>query len=284
MKKLLLYVLFLISNSLQGYSQEIMNVTGPDTNEAIQQITLPGINDILGFQTLNRNTGNYVSLQQSGNQNTTNINQQSGVSTEMTNQAYTAQSGNSNELTLGQIGSGNLLLGFQLGYMATLTGSQQTNQTVIPTGYVFTAGSLIADNAPEGEGNKMTITQSGNNNGVMAVQQGSYNTLSAEQTGNNNYLLALQKGSNNTIDDYKQANKSDQVLYDRIVQTGDYLTLKSDIASSSGAGNTFLQTGTHLSLEMNSDLINSPGGIQINQTGKDMKVVINQSYFSFPLK
>lgn len=283
MKKFIFYILFLILNSFQAYSQEIINITGADTNGTIQQITLPGINDILGFQTLNRNTGNYVSLQQSGNQNTTSINQQSGVSLEMTNQAYTVQSGNSNELTLGQIGSGNLLLGFQLGYLATLNETQQDNQTTVPTGFVE---SLIAGNtiSPEGDGNKMTLTQTGNNNGIMAIQQGSDNTISAEQTGNNNYLLTIQKGSNNSITDYKQENTTGLVLYDKIVQTGDYLTLKSDIASMSGSGNTFMQTGTHLSLEMNSDLINSPGGIQVTQTGKDMKVVIDQSYFSFPLK
>jgi len=283
MKRSNLYILFLILNLFSLYSQEIVNITGPDTNEAIQQISLPGINDILGFQTLNYNTGNYVSLQQSGNQNTTTINQQSGVSPEITNQVYTVQSGTSNELTLGQIGSGNLLLSFQFGYLATLTGSQQDNQTAVPTGFVEL---LIAGNAitPEGDGNKMTLTQTGNNNAIMAIQQGSDNSISAEQTGNNNYLLALQKGSNNTITDFRQENTTSLVLYDKIVQTGDYLTLKSDIASMSGAGNTIMQTGTHLSLEMNSDLINSPGGIQVTQTGKDMKVVVDQSYFSFPLK
>ena len=282
MKKFIFYILFLILNSFQAYSQEIINITGQDTNGAIQQISLPGIKDILGFQTLNRNTGNYVSLQQSGNHNATNINQQSG-SQEMTNQAYTVQSGTSNELTLGQTGSSNLLLGFQLGYLATLNGTQQDNQTAVPTGFVE---SLIAGNTitPEGDGNKMTLTQTGNNNGIMAIQQGSDNSISVQQTGNNNYFLALQKGSNNTISDYKQENTTGLVLYDKIVQTGDYLILKSDIASMSGAGNTFMQTGTHLSLEMNSDLINSPGGIQVTQTGKDMKVVVDQSYFSFPLK
>jgi len=282
MKKFIFYILFLILNSFQAYSQEIINITGQDTNGAIQQISLPGIKDILGFQTLNRNTGNYVSLQQSGNHNATNINQQSG-SQEMTNQAYTVQSGTSNELTLGQTGSSNLLLGFQLGYLATLNGTQQDNQTAVPTGFVE---SLIAGNAftPAGDGNKMTLTQTGNNNGIMAIQQGSDNTISVQQTGNNNYFLALQKGSNNTISDYKQENTTGLVLYDKIVQTGDYLILKSDIASMSGAGNTFMQTGTHLSLEMNSDLINSLGGIQVTQTGKDMKVVVDQSYFSFPLK
>ena len=276
----------MLLNSILGYSQEIINISGTDVNNAIQQISVPGINDILGFQMLNGVKDNYVSIQQTGSSNSASINQQKNAGSE-SNQSYTVQSGYSNELTIGQVGSGNLLLGFQLGYLATLTGNQQDNQTVALTGYVFTPESLIADNsnAPEGEGNKMNITQNGNNNRVLAVQQGSNNTLSAEQITSNNYLLALQKGSNNTITDYRQENTSSQVLYDKIVQTGDDLTFKSDIPSKSSVnGNTFMQTGSNLSLEMNSDLINTPGGIQINQTGKDMKVVINQSYFSFPLK
>jgi len=45
-----------------------------------------------------------------------------------------------------------------------------------------------------------------------------------------------------------------------------------------------LQTGTNLSIEINNSLLNSLGGVEINQSGKDMKVVIDQSYFSFPMK
>jgi len=98
-------------------------------------------------------------------------------------------------------------------------------------------------------------------------------------------LFALQKGSNNLLTGYKQENESDQVLSDRVIQIGDNLTLKSDeVSKSSVNGNTFLQTGRNLSLEIKSDLINSAGGMDVKQTGKDMKVVIDQSYFSFPLK
>jgi len=205
----------------------------------------------------------------------------------MSNQSYTVQSGNSNELTIGQIGSGNLLLGFQLDYISNLIDQKQQNQDKVLKNTLLKVSSPTEGNGylVEGERNKMTITQDGNNNGVMAVQQGSDNTISADQTGENNYLLALQKGTNNAITDYKQENKSDEKLFDRIIQIGDNLSLKSDeVSTSSINGNTFVQTGTNLSLEINSELINSAGGIEVNQKGTEMKVVIDQSYFSFPLK
>jgi hypothetical protein len=288
MKKIILYIIFLLSYTFPGYAQEIINNVGYSTNDAIQQIQLTGIDDIQRLQTSNQVANNYVSIQQTGNQNKAIINQQQGLGFEMSNQSTIIQSGNLNELTLGQIGSGNVMLGFQLNYLASLiTGSQKDIQTGITTNNVLTAGSSndINGYVVEGERNKMTIMQNGNNNGVMAVQQGSDNTISAEQTGNNNYLLALQKGTNNILTGYKQENETDHVLYDRVIQIGDNLTLKSDeVSKSSVNGNTFMQTGTNLSLEINSDLINSAGGMDVKQTGKDMKVVIDQSYFSFPLK
>jgi len=287
MKNPILYLFIVLLNSLSGFSQDIINNTGATTPEAIQQIYLPGIDDLLAIQSVNQNVSNYVTMQQSGNSNSVNINQQKGTSSDMINQSYTVQSGNSNELTLGQIGSGNLLLGFQLDYISNVLGQKQATPAIFQTNTTSAVhySSDAGDYAVEGERNKMTITQEGNNNGVMVVQQGSDNTISATQKGNNNYLLAFQKGSKNSISDYKQENTSDKRLYDRIVQVGDNLSFKSDeVSISSTTGNTFMQTGTNLALELNSDLINSAGGIEIRQTGKDMKVVIDQSYFSFPLK
>ncbi len=287
MKKLFFYLLFLLLGTISTFSQEILNNIGTDTNEAIQQIKTPGIDNIMLFQTLNHGISNYAITQQVGNQNRADIKQQNDANSEMSNQSYTVQSGNSNELIIGQIGSGNLLLGFQLGYMALLNGNKtdlsigtettNVSSTEIPglgNGYIV-----------EGERNKMTISQNGNNNGIMAIQQGSDNTISAEQIGNNNYLLALQKGTNNTITGYRQENETEQVLFDKVLQTGENLTLKTDDASrSSLTGNTFIQTGTNLSLQVNNNLLNSEGGIEINQKGNDMKVVIDQSFFLFPMK
>jgi len=287
MKKIILFI-FLLSTILPGYSQENNSNTGSSTNDAIQQIKVSGIEDIMIYQAVNQSTSNYVTIQQTGNQNKVSINQQQGSGFDMSNQSYTVQTGNSNELIIGQIGSGNVILGFQLNYLASMiTGSQKDIQAGVTTNNVVAAGSSNDTNGylVEGERNKMSIMQNGNNNGVMAVQQGSDNTISAEQSGNNNYLFALQKGSNNLLTGYKQENESDQVLSDRVIQIGDNLTLKSDeVSKSSVNGNTFLQTGTNLSLEIKSDLINSTGGMDVKQTGKDMKVVIDQSYFLFPLK
>ena len=288
MKKIILYIIFLFSYTFPGNAQEIINNVESSTNDAIQQIQLTGIDNIQRFQTSSQVVSNYVSIQQTGNQNKATINQQQGSGFDMGNQSYTIQTGNSNDLTIGQIGSGNVMFGFQLNYLASLiAGNQKDIQTGVTNNNVIAAGLSNDANGylVEGERNKMAIMQNGNNNGAMAVQQGSDNTISAEQTGNNNYLLALQKGSNNSLTGYKQENESNQVLYDRVLQIGDNLTLKSDeVSKSSINGNTFMQTGTNLSLEINSDLINSTGGMDVKQTGKDMKVVIDQSYFSFPLK
>jgi len=287
MKRFLFYLVILMLNFMPCLSQDIINNIGTVSNEAIQQISLPGIDNIMSFQNLNRAVSNYVLTQQTGNLNTATINQKNDGSSEMSNQSYTVQSGNSNELTIGQIGSGNLLLGFQLDYISNLLDQKQQNQVNGLSSTLSSVASPTDGNGylVEGDRNKMIITQDGTNNGVMAVQQGSDNTISAEQMGENNYLIALQKGTNNTISDYKQENKSDEKLFDRIIQVGDNLNLKSDEASTSSInGNTFVQTGTNLSLEINSELINSSGGIEINQKGRDMKVVIDQSFFSFPLK
>jgi len=287
MKRFLLYFVILLLKFMPCFSQDIINNIGTVSNEAIQQISLPGIDNIMSFQNLNRAVSNYVLTQQTGNLNSATINQKSDGSAEMSNQSYTVQSGNSNELTIGQIGSGNLLLGFQLDYISNVIDQKQQSPVKGLSSILTTIGSSSdgIGYVVEGERNKMNITQDGNNNGVMAVQQGSDNTISAEQTGRNNYLMALQKGTNNSVIDYKQENKSDDILFDRIIQVGDNLTLKSDeVSKSSLNGNTFIQTGTNLSLEINSELINTSGGIEINQKGTDMKIKIDQSYFSFPLK
>lgn len=267
----------------------------------MDQVGSVEIGDLFSLQTLNTEQNYNSSITQFGNNNSAILSQiEEGELNSFPNSSNSYQQGNNNLVEITQNGNGNVSFVFQMG----LLGNEATNGNISyslldvvpqnmvsiitnPSNNVITAGAKINDIEYEvlGDGNKMTITQNGNNNGIMAIQQGSYNTLSAEQLGNNNYLLAWQKGSNNTIDDYKQGNKSDPVLYDKIIQTGYYLTLKSDMESNSSVnGNTFIQTGTNLSLEMNSDLINSPGGVQVTQTGNDMKVVIDQSYFSFPLK
>lgn len=284
MKKNLLFLIFLLLNCFNGYSQEIINNPAIDTHYVIQQISTLGINDILSFQDLNKGICNFASTLQNGNQNKAIVNQQNYERSEMSNQSYTTQLGNANELTIGQIGKGNLFLGFQLGYLATQIESQQESPFGVENNQLITFLSPEVGNgsAVEGERNKMSISQFGNNNGVLAVQQGFDNNLSAEQTGKNNYLLALQIGTHNSVTGYKQANESDQILFDKIIQVGDNLSLNAEGASTyQPVANTFTQIGSNLALEVNSDLLNTLGGGGIKQTGNDMKVVVTQSYFSF---
>jgi len=250
MKKLTFFLILLLINHLSCNSQETINKSGLVTNEAIQQIQTLGSDDIMNFQALNQGFSNYALIHQTGNQNNTSISQQSYAGSSMNNKSYTVQTGTTNELTVGQVGTGNLLLGIQIG----------------------------------GEGNKINISQNGINNGISAVQLGSYNTITAEQKGQNNYLSALQNGTNNSVTNYKQENESEQVLFDRIIQIGDNLSITTDgVANSTPAVNKFTQTGTNLSFQLSTSLLCTGTGVEINQIGHDMKVVVDQSYFSFPL-
>lgn len=285
MKKVTFYIILLLINYLTCNSQEIISNYGLDPNEAIQQIQTSGIDNIMSFQALNKGFSNYVLIQQTGNENKAGISQQNDVGSAMGNQSYTVQTGTSNELILGQIGTGNLLLGFQLGYLATLAESSQESQIGVD---YSTVPALLQDAENEsqigGEGNKLSISQEGNNNGAKVVQQGSYNTITAEQKGKNNYLSALQMGTNNSAIDYKQRNESEQILFDTIIQIGDNLNLTTDgVANFTPAVNKFTQAGVNLSLQLSTSLLNTGAGVEINQTGHDMKVVVDQSYFSFPL-
>lgn len=285
MKTSILYLIFLALSCFSGFSQEVINNTGTENNEAIQQIRTPSIDDILIFQNLNKGMSNYAFARQAGNYNTVSINQQNDAGPSAANQSYTVQQGNSNEMTIGQMGNGNLLLSFQLGYLAILAGSDLQNNIQAESNAAATLSGKITGFIAEGERNKLNITQTGNKNGVLAVQQGTDNSLSVEQNGTNNYLFTLQKGTNNTVMGYKQENATEEILFEKIIQIGDYLSLKTDESSiAKPAGNTFTQTGTNLSIEVNNNLLNSVGGVEINQSGQDMKVVIDQSYFSFPMK
>lgn len=284
MKKLTFFLILLLINHLSCYSQEIINNSGLVTNETIQQIQTLGIDDIMNFQALNQRFSNYVLIQQTGNLNNSSISQQNNVGPAM-NKSYIVQAGRSNEITVGQVGAGNLLLGFQLGDIAALAESRQgshpgtNNRTTLTLLQNAENASLIG-----GEGNKLSISQKGNNNGVTAVQIGSYNTITVEQTGMNNYLSALQNGTNNSVTGYKQDNESEQILFDKIIQIGDNLNLTTDgVANSTPVVNRFTQAGTNLSLQLSTSLLNTGAGVEINQTGHDMKVVVDQSYFSFPL-
>jgi len=291
MRRNLLFILLCLLNFQVGFSQDIINDLSLGTSESIQQISTGGFGNILGLQTLNQDVSNFVQTQQVGNQNIANINQKNSTGTTSANQSYTFQQGNANELSVDQIGSGNLLLSFQLGYLASEAGRTQGNHygfglgngegNAYAYGHQHTASNYIV----EGERNKLTINQDGTNNGVMAIQMGTDNTISAKQKGKNNYLAILQNGNNNSVTGISQENSSDKLLFDTFIQVGENLSYNAtEDSKPKPNGNKTNQSGINLSLQVNNAFVNSLGGIEITQTGKDMSVVIDQSYFLFPMK
>jgi len=291
MKRNIIYLILCLLITNFGYSQEIINNLGLETSGSIHQISTSGIDNILSFQNLNQGINNFSLTQQIGGQNKTSINQQSEPGLPSKNQSYSYQQGNFNELSLGQVGSSNLLLSFQLGYLANNAGKNLGNQYGFGLGnstgntFALGIGNEISGILAEGNRNKLQVSQSGNNNAVLAVQQGDDNSISAGQKGNDNYLFVLQQGKNNAVTGYEQENSSTKDLFDTVIQMGENLSLNAtDVSKSKPNGNTFSQTGINLSLQVNNGFINSVGVIEINKTGRDMKVVVDQSYFSLPLK
>jgi len=294
MKKYTLILLLSQLIAVHCFSQEIINDLNPATNGAIQQISTSGIGNILNFQSLDQDISNFVQTQQVGDQNKASISQKRGSGSTSANQSYNFQQGNANELSVGQIGGGNLLLSFQLGYLASEAGRTQGNHYGFGLGngegnaYAYGHQHTATDYLVEGERNKLTINQDGDNNGVMAIQMGTDNTISANQKGKNNYLAILQNGRNNSVTGVSQENSSDNVLFDTYIQIGENISFNATEDSkpkpNGNNGNKFNQSGINLSLQVNNQFVNSLGGIEINQNGKDMSVVIDQSYFLFPMK
>jgi len=282
MKKIafILFLFVIFFNSV--FSQS--NGKNQEKDEAIQQIRTSGLADILSFQTQNRDVNNMVLTQQIGVQNRASVNQQTEAG--FGNQSYSIQQGTSNEMTIGQIGKDNLFLSYQLGYSTSLESRIGQNNLL---DFGSTGANILENTSTQslvsGEGNKQTVNQEGSNNAVMAIQEGNDNTISAGQKGTNNKLLILQNGNKNTVTGYQQENTTATDLFDTIIQEGEGLSLNTTgVSKSKPNGNTFMQNGANLSLQVNNEFANTLGGIEINQTGHDMKVVVDQSYFSFPMK
>lgn len=280
MKKIIFGSLCILLNYFPAISQEIINKPVQHFNLAIQQINIPGLDNFMNLQTLNQNINNSVSTSQIGDENSVNINQQKDNGTAIGNKLDVYQSGNSNEFNLHQSGSGNILLGVQSGSITDIENSfarknliiEKKNTIALPA-YSLTPNLM--------EGNSLNIEQNGSKNGIIAIQDGTNNTFSAKQSGSNNYLYTLQKGVNNSIIDYKQDNESDNILYDKIIQVGDNLSLRIDNSlNSRKTGDIFIQTGTNLSFELNNIQRTSCGGVEVNMTGNNMKVKVDQTYFS----
>lgn len=288
MKKVCYIFFFLILNFSTAFSQGNVMVNEKEENESIQQIKTSGLSDILSFQMQNQGVSNMTMTQQIGNWNKSSVSQQSDAGSAFANQTYSIQQGNSNEMTIGQIGSGNLLLGFQLGYITReLEDEKKEDQyknvlesyCTLPNDNDGTATQSLVI----GERNELKVGQNGTKNAIVAIQQGSDNKIDAEQDGTNNYLVIYQKGNKNEVIGYKQENNSSKVLAETIIQEGEGLILNtSDVSKSKPNGNSFIQKGINLTLEVNNQFTNTLGGIEVTQSGRDMKVVIDQSFFSFP--
>lgn len=287
MKNSIFTVVLLVLFNGAVCSQQIMNNLGVQRNEVIKQIHNADVDDVMKFQTLNANLSNKtVSLPAVIKDRASGF-QQHGASADISNHIISQQSGSFNELSAQQIGGGNQLLCFQLGYLALPNANLQIGDT-----YTQKRSSAVLDNQRsigayviEGESNKMCVIQNGTNNDVVAVQQGSANYFSAQQIGSNNNLQALQSGINNKVIGYKQENNTEHVLSDKIIQLGENISLESVGSSNSSLnGNAFFQAGTNLSLQVNTEFSNSQSGIEINQKGRDMKVIVEQSIFSFPMR
>lgn len=278
MKKLLLILIFAVLSSSGVFSQSIVQVNHDD-DEKIQQIRSSGLFDILSFQTLNQGQSNAVMATQFGNWNKSVVNQQAESGSTYANQVYSLQQGNNNEMNIGQIGVGNLLLGFQLGYITM--GHDEKGKNKYPKNLTECCSSDGGDQSfVQGVGNVLNVTQRGDKNAVVAVQQGSENSIEASQTGSNNYLVVYQKGNNNEVAGFIQENHAEKALAETIIQEGDGLVLNSMEASKSKPnGNSFIQKGINLTIELNNQFTNALGGIEVSQRGKDMKVVIDQSFF-----
>ena len=291
MRRNLQFLLLCLLNFQVGFSQDIINDLSLGTSGTIQQISTGGFENILGLQALNQDISNFVQAQQVGDHNKASISQKNGAVSTSANQSYTFQQGNANELSVGQIGSGNLLLSFQLGYLASEATRQQGNHFGFGLGngegnaYAYGHQHTATDYRVVGERNKLTINQDGTNNGVMAIQMGTDNTISANQKGKNNYLAIMQNGKNNSVTGVSQENLSDKMLFDTFIQVGENLSYNAtEDSKPKPNGNKTNQSGINLSLQVNNAFVNSLGGIEITQTGKDMSVVIDQSYFLFPMK
>jgi len=280
MKSILVFLILLIFSFSTAFCQKKKD------QEAIDNRREDGVTDIQTFQALNNGALNIIQAQQTGVQNSVAAIQQSSNGG-LLNQMYTIQEGNLNEVTVGQIGRGNMLLSFQLGYVTSEFVRQQGDCYGFGLGNqnLYEYDDKSADfSINVGRRNKLTFNQNGTNNVGLVFQQGSDNTISVDQQGNNNYMIIYQKGRNNVINGYNQANTSDKILYDLVIQEGEKLVLNATESSKQPSGNTFIQSGSNLQLQVNSGFANDLGGLGIVQTGKNMKVIVDQSFFAFPMK
>ena len=256
----------------------------------IQQIRSSGFDDFISTQTLNPEQSNVASITQLGNRNSMTVHQTKEGSVLLANQSHSFQFGELNSMDIIQNGTGNILLSFQLGYLTDHFGKGKGNAYGLENGngHAFAYGLAGQGNngaVSEGSGNKLISLQNGHSNGLLTIQLGDDNFISATQNGKNNHATILQQGAHNQVVDFKQENRSGNVLFDSVIQIGDNLQLNvADANNGRAYGNKYSQEGSNLSLTLNNSLLSPLGGMTVGQTGRDMQVNVTQSYFSFPMK
>jgi len=249
------------------------------------QINISEFENSLANQPFNADPTYNSSITQLGNYNTAKLIQtqeQDLISNPNTSNSY--QQGNFNLVDLSQKGSENVLYSFQVGYTTPghSTENKVNTQTYATLASVLNLNLNSASLFSDGNNNTLISSQEGNSNKLLSIQQGSNNYIHAEQSGNDNNLVAQQVGTNNRVENFMQNNLHGES--DVISQVGENITLNSISSSNNLYGNNYSQNGTNLSITLNNSTFNTLGGLKVNQTGHDMKIVIDQSYFSFPLK
>ena len=253
---------------------------------SIQQIGSTEIIDVLSIQNANPTFRNMANIQQLGNNNTASINQSATNEFADPNQAQLFQDGSQNMADITQKGGNNQLLTYQLGYLSTKFDQSNTVPVLETLTSYFPLINYVFGDLSTAENNTVICSQEGSSNGLLTLQVGTDNYISATQTGQNNYLVATQIGQSNHLVDFKQENQSSsEFLLESVTQLG-----RNNLIEFSGTingqiyGNSYAQSGDNLAIKLNTSLISSIGGMNITQTGHDMNVVIDQSYFSFPMK
>jgi hypothetical protein len=281
MKKAICILLILWSSNC--YPQVNLNTDGSEFFTQIGQVIKPDFQTILSFQAQNGVNGNYVLSMQLGNQNNAAVHQVNELGNDRSNQVISLQAGNGNEFSAEQIGSGNLVMSVQSAYLSNLQSLEVLSQRGITNPDQWSMPNVGRNQlsfVQEGNENSLSSLQQGSYNSIQAHQQGDENSIIAKQFGGYNHLTVTQNGMNNSVAGYIQENQSGSVSSDNIIQNGDNLTLISHDASQYKAnGNSFSQSGSNLTLEVNNGLLNSMGGVDIVQTGKEMKVIVDQTYF-----
>ncbi|WP_159520878.1 hypothetical protein [Sunxiuqinia indica] len=252
----------------------------------IEQIQSASETGLFSVQSQNQQDQNKVIVNQLGNYNTVSVEQSNSSEFEKANQAILLQEGNQNQTDMEQEGSRNSLISLQLGYLSTRFSTTNPSPLFEVLSANFSLVDYVFGDLSSSDRNTIVSKQEGSNNGLISLQVGSDNYMSASQMGQNNYLVATQIGQFNHLLDFKQENQSSsEFLLESITQLG-----RNNLIEFSGTikgqiyGNSYKQSGENLALKLNTSLITSLGGMEITQTGHDMTIVIDQSYFSFPMK